>query len=137
MDKIFLVAVYVIDDITLTPEERSALKNVIRKEGVNNVISTVGGRLGSLIAGGVGATLGGIPGMLAAGGASLGARTLSEAFTQKAIANAMKTVLIGKDAQMAARTTPRAKRLPFNDKEWIKALIAGRAASASTATPSR
>lgn len=41
--------------------------------------------------------------------------------------------------QLLGNTLPAAKlaKLPFNDKEWIKALIAGRSASASTATPPR
>lgn len=123
-----------------TPEERAAYQNIVRKEGLNSIISTAGGRLGQLVLHGIGAGIGTstgvgpIAGMIGSGAAHLAARSISEARTVKAVNHALKTVLIGKKAQIASRTATRAKRLPFNDKDWIKALLAGRALTASTAT---
>ena len=124
---------------TMTPEEKAAYQNIVRKEGLNSMISTAGGRLGQLILHGVGAGVGAaipgvgpILGMAAAGGTHLAARALSEARTLNAVNDALKTVLLGKPGQMAARIP--LKRIPFNDKEWVKALLAGRAVSAYGAT---
>ena len=125
---------------TFTPEEDAAYKKVVRKEGINSVLSTAGGRLGQLFLHGIGAGVGSatgigpIAGMIGSGAAHLLARSASEANTLKAIDKAMKTVLIGKDAQIASRSL-KGPRIPFNDKNWIKALIAGRAATAYGATP--
>jgi hypothetical protein len=91
----------------LTPQEVDAMKGVARKEMVNGAISNAGGKLGQLVLGGIGASLGGIPGILLAGGASIGARALSEAATLRALENAKRTVLLGKEGQKLLGVTQK------------------------------
>lgn len=92
---------------SLQPAESAALKKVIRKEGVNNLLSTTGGRLGQLVLGAAAFPTGGLLGTGAALGTHLVARKISEAKTQKAIKEALKTVLAGRAAQKKALLNPR------------------------------
>jgi hypothetical protein len=84
----------------LTPAERKAFQSVVRKEGLNSLLSTGGGRLGQMMLGVGGLSSGGAPGLLLALGGHLGARKLSEKSTMKALERAMATVLLGKKGQM-------------------------------------
>ena len=150
------------DGKSLTVAEEKAIKNVGKKEGVNSIISTTGGRLGQLILGGVGASLGGIPGLAGAGAAHLVARKLAERSTLKALGTAKKTVLLGKDGQRllgaAKEMTPESlaivkntlrgngdinkllsdlsanRKVPMKDKVLIRALLIGQTGRSSTAT---
>lgn len=86
----------------LEPAEKQAFKSVIRKEGLNSILSTTGSRAGQVVMGGAALYGGGIPAALLATGGHLGARKLSEINTKKAIAKALSTVLAGRPAQKAA-----------------------------------
>lgn len=87
------------DGKTLTEAETSAMKNVGKKEGLSNLLSTQGSRMGQIVTGGAGAALGGLPGFLGASAVHLLARKLSEKSTMKALSNAKKTVLLGTEGQ--------------------------------------
>ena len=116
----------------LTPQEQEAYKAVVSREGLNSIVNSAGSKLGSMIMGGVGATLGGIPGMAIAGGGHYGARKLSEMLTSHALDNAIKTVLMGKEAQQAGSLPLPGQA--FNAKLLGRALLSGSAPAPSMAT---
>lgn len=88
----------------LTPAEKKAFGKVERREGVKNVLTSTGSRIGQLLLGGAGFAGGGIPGALGMMGAHLGARKISEAMTKKSVRDALATVLAGRSAQEVARS---------------------------------
>jgi hypothetical protein len=83
----------------LTPAEKAAFKKLVRREGLNNLLTTSGGRLAQLIFSGAGVSAAGLPGLLGGLAVHSGARKLSEARTLKALKEAEKTVLLGKEGQ--------------------------------------
>ena len=116
---------------SLTKAEEAAFKNVVKKEGINSILSTIGGRLGQLVLGGVGASLGGVPGLLGAGGAHFAARSLSERATLRALDKAKKTVLLGKEKQLLLDKKPMGRAL---NKNLVRGLLGSQAVLHETPT---
>lgn len=94
----------------LTPEEKEAFQKAMRREGVQGLLTTAGGRLNLAVSPSVGAGLGmglvpfigpfgPLLGAAAATGAHLGARKIMEGVTNRAVDRAKKTVLLGKQGQ--------------------------------------
>lgn len=109
----------------LTEAEQAAFDKVLRREGVNSVVSNMGGKLAPLVLGGAAGSFAGPLGFLATTGVHLGARKLSEAKTRKAVQDALKTVLAGKQSQAEAM-----KGLTKTEAEaFAKALIAAQSGS--------
>lgn len=94
----------------LTDSEKKAFAATSTREGVNNLTSSLGGRLGllanPLAMAGAGYAKYGVPGAIGGfvmgSGLSLGARKAAEISVRGASDNALKTVLAGKQAQDAA-----------------------------------
>lgn len=95
----------------LSPEEKKAFKKVSRREGLAGALTTMGSGLGKIGLTGAGYATGGIPG--AAGSLAVHgvARKLMEALTRKSADDAMKTVLMGREAQKASSAATKAQRL--------------------------
>lgn len=97
--------------VGLTDEEAAAFDKVIKREGVDNLLSSGGSRL-------IGTTLGGLGGFQVGGpiGGALGLaghlalRKISELKTKKSVNDALKTVLAGKDAQKKATAAGKAAK---------------------------
>ncbi len=87
----------------LTDAEKEALKKITNREGPMNLLHTTGSRIGQIgmTAAGIGSGIGVVPTALGLGG-HLVARKLSEKYTQKAINDAIATVLAGRPAQKRA-----------------------------------
>lgn len=104
----------------LTEVEKKAFGNVVRREGALNVAHNLGSRIGQItgfnsgsgigagigfaVGGPVGAAVGAGVGGVGTVGAQLGFRKLMDKVTEKAVDDAMKTVLAGKKAQGEAMT---------------------------------
>lgn len=94
----------------LTKSEQEALKKVSRREGVQSLLTTAGGRLnlavGPSLLGSAGFLVGGPIGAgLAAGGSLAGhlaSRKIMEIASKRALDKARKTVLLGRDRQAIA-----------------------------------
>jgi hypothetical protein len=95
---------------TLTPAEKDAFNKLVRREGIQNLLTTAGGRLNLAVGPSIGAAagfsagggpIGALIGAAASGGGHLLARKLSERSTQKALDEAIKVVLLGKKGQKA------------------------------------
>jgi hypothetical protein len=95
----------------LTPEEKKAFKKVSRREGLAGALTTMGSGLGKIGLTGAGYATGGVPGAVGSLAAHGAARKLMEALTRKASDDAMKTVLMGRDAQKASSAATKSQRL--------------------------
>ena len=104
----------------LTDEEKAAFDKVLRRENINGVVTNLGGKLAPLILGGAAFPAGGLLGSMAVGGLHLGARALAKAQTLKAVKNAKKTVLAGREAQKTAAEAAKVLR----GQAAIQALLA-------------
>lgn len=99
----------------LTQAEKDALRTVVRREGLNDLVATTGGRLGGLGGAAIGGTFGGIPGAAAGWLGHVAARKLGEVYAKKGMDKALNTILAGKTAQTAAAAADRqiAKEILF------------------------
>jgi hypothetical protein len=86
----------------LTPAEEAAFRKVVRREGVLNALNLTGSRIGQAVMAAGGFAGGGLPGAAITTAAHFAARKGSEAYTKKALKDAMAVVLAGRPAQKAA-----------------------------------
>lgn len=132
------------ESATLTPAERAAFSKVVRREGPLNVAHNMGSRWGQIAGGSTGSVIGGLAGSVfgplgtaagaVAGGAvnvatQTGFRKLMDKITEKAVDDAMKTVLAGKKASGEAMSKQAQETL----RAQIRAALTAEAAS----TPAR
>lgn len=125
---------------SLTPAEREAFSNVVRREGPLGVAHNMGSRLGQIAGGasgmGVGALTGSALGPLGTlGGAVVGAgvtagtqagfRKMMDAITEKAVDDALKTILAGRKAQGQAMAKEQVEAL----RATIRAALTSEAAT--------
>jgi hypothetical protein len=129
---------------SLKPAEKAAFAKVVRREGPLNVAHNMGSRWGQIAGGSTGSVIGGLAGSVfgplgtaagaVAGGAvnvatQTGFRKLMDKVTEKAVDDAMKTVLAGKKASGEAMSKQAQETL----RAQIRAALTAEAAS----TPAR
>lgn len=129
---------------SLEPAERAAFSKVVRREGPLNVAHNMGSRWGQIAGGSTGSVIGGLAGSVlgplgtavgaVAGGAvnvatQTGFRKLMDRITEKAVDDAMKTVLAGKKAQGEA--------LSKQAQEQLRAQIRAALTAEATSGPAR
>jgi len=125
---------------SLTPAEREAFAKVVRREGPLNIGHNMGSRLGQIAGGasgmGVGAlagstlgplgtVLGGIAGAGVTAGTQAGFRKMMDAITEKAVDDALKTILAGRKAQGQAMAKEQVEAL----RATIRAALTSEAAT--------
>jgi uncharacterized protein YcfJ len=128
------------ESATLTPAERAAFSKVVRREGPLNVAHNMGSRWGQIAGGSTGSVIGGLAGSVfgplgtaagaVAGGAvnvatQTGFRKLMDKITEKAVDDAMKTVLAGKKASGEAMSKQAQETL----RAQIRSALTAEAAS--------
>lgn len=126
---------------SLTPAERQAFATVVRREGPLGVAHNMGSRLGQIAGnasgmgvgaltgsafGPLGTVLGGIAGAGVTAGTQAGFRKMMDAITEKAVDDALKTILAGRKAQGQAM-----------NKEQVEALRATIRAALTTEAATR
>lgn len=94
----------------LTDAEEKAFLKVVQREGILNGVNAVGGRLGQLILAGAGIGSGGVVVPAALMGAHYAARKGGELYTKKAVSDALKTVLAGREVQAKALAASKAAK---------------------------
>lgn len=125
---------------SLKPLERDAFAKVVRREGPLNVAHTMGSRWGQIAGGSTGSVIGGLAGsafgpigsVIGAGAGGLanmgiqtGFRKFMDKISEKAVEDALKTVLAGREAQGIATSQAQKEKL----RATIRAALTAEAAS--------
>lgn len=125
---------------SLQPAEQQAFAKVVRREGPLNIAHNMGSRWGQIAGGSTGSVIGGLAGSTfgplgtalgAAAGAGVnvatqtGFRKMMDAITEKAVDDALKTILAGRQAQGQAMAKEQVEAL----RAWIRAALTSEAAT--------